>query len=171
MKECWKDIKGYEGVYQISNFGRLRKYYSYIKQERILKPMICSNKYLVACLYKNATQKKLLIHRLVAEAFIPNPNNLPCVNHKDETRTNNRVDNLEWCSQKYNLNYGTIKEKHRNRQCKAVNQYTKDGIFIKSWRSESDVQRELSILRECIGRCCKGRQTTAGGFIWKYANN
>lgn len=169
MEEVWKDIKGYEGVYQISNFGRLKKYYKYTKQEKIIKPMVCTNEYLVACLYKNAKQKKILIHRLVAESFIPNPDNLPCVNHKDETKTNNNVDNLEWCTYKYNANYGTVKERQRNTKCIAVSQYTINGEFIKTWRSGMEAERNLSILSECIGRCCKGKQQTAGGFVWKYA--
>ena len=105
MIEKWKDIVGYENKYQISNFGRLRN------ANGIMKPMTATNGYLVACLWKNNKQKKFVLHKLVAQAFLENPNNYKEVNHIDENKTNNRADNLEWCSHKYNMNYGSIKEK------------------------------------------------------------
>lgn len=107
MIETWSDIKGYENKYQISTQGRLMA----TKSGLIIKPMEATNGYLVACLWKNNRQKKILIHRLVGEAFIPNPNNLPEINHKNEDKKNNSVDNLEWCSRKYNMNYGNVKKK------------------------------------------------------------
>ena len=105
MKEKWKEIKGYEGKYWISNYGRLKN------KEQIMKPMASTNGYLIACLWKNNIQKKIVLHRLVAEAFIPNPENKPQINHKDENKENNKVDNLEWCTHKYNMNYGSVKQK------------------------------------------------------------
>lgn len=103
--EIWKDIVGYENKYQISSFGRLRNI------NKGIKPMVATNGYLVACLWKNNKQKKILLHRLVAQAFLENPQKYEEVNHIDEDKKNNRVENLEWCSHQYNMNYGKIKEK------------------------------------------------------------
>ena len=108
MDEIWKDKKNYEGHYQVSNFGRVKS----IKfgKEKILKQSIRHGYYCVV-LSKNGILKNYFVHRLVAEAFIDNPDNLPQVNHKDECKTNNIVSNLEWCDRKYNINYGTRTEK------------------------------------------------------------
>lgn len=113
--EIWKDIKGYEGLYQISNYGNVKSLErviednkgSYIKKEKILTPTINNRGYYHIGLRNNSKTKYYYVHRLVAEAFIPNPNNYPIINHKDEDKTNNKVDNLEWCTPKYNANYGT----------------------------------------------------------------
>lgn len=119
--EEWKSIPGYEGLYEVSSYGRVRSLeISYVrkdgrmyhKPEIILSPKNNGKGYFTVCLYKNKTHKYYLIHRLVALTFIPNPDNLPCVNHKDEDKTNNRVDNLEWCTVKYNSNYkGVLKRR------------------------------------------------------------
>ena len=107
MNEIWKDIKGYEGSYQVSNLGRVKSLnYHRCGFERILE-IDSSSQYETIMLYKNGSRTRFLIHRLVASAFIPNPNNYPVVNHIDEDKSNNRVDNLEWCTQQYNVNYGT----------------------------------------------------------------
>ena len=122
-KEIWKDIEGFEGVYQISNYGNIRS--GYTRDNGILslekdrckwKILSCKasggrTKYKRVNLYLDGREYKKTIHRLVAETFIPNPNNLPCVNHKDENKENNVVDNLEWCTYKYNSNYGTCRER------------------------------------------------------------
>ena len=105
MIEKWLPVPDYEGKYWISNLGRLKN------NKQIMKPMVATNGYLIACLWKNNKQKKFVIHRLVANVFIDNPNNYKEVNHLDEDKTNNRVDNLEWCSHKYNMNYGKVREK------------------------------------------------------------
>ena len=109
MKEIFKDIEEYEGLYQISNLGRVKslKY----GKERILKPAKDKKGYLYVCLYKQGKMKIYRVHRLVAQAFIPNPNNLPQVNHKDEDKTNNASSNLEFCDAKYNNNYGNHNKK------------------------------------------------------------
>lgn len=114
-REEWKDIKGYEGIYQISNMGRVKslsngKY----KKEKIRKYRKDKDGYLQLNLHKNNVMTTFKVHRLVAEAFIPNPHNLPQVNHKDEDKTNNRVDNLEWCTVEYNNNYGTRNKRIAN---------------------------------------------------------
>ena len=120
-EEIWCPIRGYEGIYEVSDQGRVKSI-GYGK-ERILRPVRNNNGYLLVGLRKNREQKWYLVHRLVAQAFIPNPDNLPQVNHKDENKTNNSVQNLEWCDRKYNCNYGT----RNQRISKPVLQFTKDG--------------------------------------------
>lgn len=170
-EEIWRDIEGYEGLYQVSDKGRVRslKY----GKEHILKPERTHNGYLRVNLCKNEKQKHFLVHRLVALTFITNPNNLPDVNHKDENKENNRVENLEWCDCKYNINYGTrtqrIAEKNTNgKLSKPVLQYTLDGKFVKKWKSVIDVQRNLGYSCGNISSCCLGKRKSANGFIWKY---
>ena len=113
MKEIWKDISGYEGVYQISNLGRVKslKNTKGNPKETIKKPMLKENGYLQVDLYKKTKKKKFYIHRLVAMAFIPNPDNLPEVDHVDTNRTNNTVENLRWVDKKRNMNNSLTKEK------------------------------------------------------------
>ena len=112
MEEIWKDIEGYEGLYQISNYGRVKSL-NYAKQgkEKILKDRISNSGYKRVNLSKSGERKTYYVHRLVAETFIPNPNGYSEVNHKDEDKSNNNIDNLEWCTSKYNSNYGTRNER------------------------------------------------------------
>jgi len=170
--EEWRDIEGYEGLYKISNIGRVRSLPRNTTKGKILKPVKQPNGYLQVLLYKNGKKKKFLIHRLVAKAFIPNPLNLPEVNHKDENKENNRVDgcvnNLEWCSAKYNVNYGTRNKRLAEKQSKPVIQYDLQGNFIKEWSSGWEVQRQLGYFQGGISACCLGKQKTAYNFIWKY---
>lgn len=122
--EKWVNIAGFEDLYQVSNFGRVRsithrqsyidtsgKQYNRLRKGSILKPAPMTKKngkgYLSVTLYRNGEKKTMSVHKLVAQHFIPNPNNLPQINHKDEDVLNNRVDNLEWCTCSYNINYGT----------------------------------------------------------------
>lgn len=110
-REVWKDIPGYEGLYQISNIGNIRSL-NYNQTGKVQRLKLDTHKgYKKLCLYKNGRKKSHRVHRLVALAFIPNPNNLPYINHKDENRANNCVWNLEWCTAKYNTNYGTCPQK------------------------------------------------------------
>lgn len=111
MSEIWKDIPNYENLYQVSNYGRVRSLHNRFKNKTYLKGCKNSKGYLLVTLCKNHTQKAFNIHRLVAEAFIPNPNNLPCVNHIDENKINNIFTNLEWCTYQYNNTYGHRLEK------------------------------------------------------------
>ena len=131
--EEWKSIPGYEGLYEISSYGRVKSLeISYVrkngvmdhKPEIILKPKNNGKGYSVVCLYKNKKHKYCLIHRLVAQTFIPNPDNLPMINHKDEDKTNNSVDNLEWCTAKYNSNYKDV-QKRRSQRMKENGIYEK----------------------------------------------
>lgn len=183
LNEIWKDIKGYKGLYQVSNFGQIRSLDRYDSSNHKLKGKIMKlnndgRGYLNINLYNNGKQKKFLVHRLVAEAFIPNPNNLPEVNHKDENKTNNRVDNLEWVDRKTNCNYGTrnkkISEKTIGTRYNRIDlsipilQYSAEGQFIKEWPSAIEIKRQLKINDSYIALCCKGKFKTAKGYIWKY---
>ena len=172
--EEWKNIKGYEGLYQVSNFGRVKSLnYHRTGKEVLMKPgrfvMKSGNAYYGVKLYKDSKMNVKLVHRLVAEAFIPNPNNLPQVNHKDENGLNNRVDNLEWCTRKYNTNYGTARERMKEKRSKPVYQYSIDGELIKEWPSLSEIGRQTGYSCGYISDCCNGKRKTAYGFIWRYA--
>ena len=160
--EIWRDIDGYNGMYQISNKGRVKSLYN--GSERILKLWDNGRGYLRVYLTKENTSKYIRVHRLVARAFIPNPHNLPEVNHKDENKKNNYVENLEWCDRRYNVNYGSRNE----RVSKKILQYSKSGEFIREWQGAREVERVLGIDNSHINACCRGKQKSAYGFIWKY---
>ena len=162
MDEIWRDIKGYEGLYQISNKGRVKSLYN--GSERILKLYDNGDGYLNAILYKNTVAQHKLVHRLVAEVFITNPDNKLQVNHKDENKLNNCVENLEWITHIDNCNYGTRNE----RISRKILQYSKSGEFIREWQSAAEVERELNINHSNIASCCKCKRKSAGGFVWRY---
>ena len=172
--EIWKDVPGYIGLYKVSNYGRIKSLSRKIVRNKnvvnignIIMRQSISNKYYSVMLYKDNTKNRYLVHRLVATAFIPNPENLPQINHKNENKLDNCVDNLEWCTSKYNNNYknkvkiGALKHK------KAINQYDKKGNFINSFNSGLDASKSTGINATCISLCRKGKLKTAGGFIWK----
>ena len=157
MIEEMKDIVGYEGEYAITRDGNVWSY----KSNKFLKPGLIRDGYHQVNLCKNGKKKHYLIHRLVAEAFIPNPDNLPQVNHKDEDKSNNCVDNLEWCSAKYNANYGTRTERiSKPVYCEELNRVF-DGA--------RQAARELGLDNSNIIKCCKGKLKTVGGYHWRYA--
>lgn len=188
-EEIWKDIKNYEGLYQISNFGNLKS----IKngREKIIKQNY-SQRYIRNNLWKKCKYKTLSIHRLVAEAFVPNPSNYKIVNHKDGNRYNNNATNLEWCTQSHNVkesyrlglqktftppmakdyipwNKGkTMSKEYVANHCnsKKVAQYDLEGNLINLWDSASEAQRTLKIGN--ITKCCRGERKTSYGFAWKY---
>ena len=190
MKEIWKDIEGYEGLYQVSNLGNVKRLAGVVLmkngltktvRERILRPSKCGNmkyggyQFVGLCKESNVTFK--YIHRLVAEAFIPNPNNLPQVNHKDEDKTNNVVDNLEFCSALSNLTYNDrhkkVGEKLKGREPynnKEVLQYTIDGEFVKKYASVVECGRCLGVSESSIRGCIYGKNQTIKGYIFKYAD-
>lgn len=159
-KIIWKDIKGYEGLYQVSNTGKIRN----TKTKYILKPVTQSNGYMKVCLTKNRVQKNKTIHRLVAETFIPNTNNLPCINHKDENKTNNNANNLEWCTQEYNTKYSRQLHPVKIKQDKPV-------ICIETriiYTSINQAEKQTGINNRSISKVCKGIRHTAGGYHWKF---
>lgn len=160
--EIWKDVKEYEGLYKVSTLGRIKSLK--FNKEKILKQEKTQDGYLTVRLRKDGNVKHIGVHRLVAQAFIMNLNNLPQVNHKDEIKTNNNVDNLEWCTQQYNMSYGSRTKKIS----KQVYQYTLNGKFIKKWESITNAQEKLNIRH--ISECCNGKMLTAGGFVWNYDN-
>ena len=129
--EEWRDIEGYEGLYQISSLGRVKSFPRPTTPGGILKTIKRKDGYCSIKLSKNGKVKKVLVHRLVAKAFIPNTNNLPIINHKDENPLNNNVDNLEWCDNKYNGNYGTVKERIGQASRKRIKYRDSLGRFCK----------------------------------------
>ena len=174
-KEYWKPVVGYEGLYEISNWGRVKSLKRLVKihnkwgecyitiNEKILKKRIDKYGYERVMLCKHGKSKLKQVHRLVAEAFIPNPYNLPQVNHKDEDKQNNHYLNLEWCTHEYNVNYGT-----RTERCsKPVLQYTLDGELIKEWPSTIECGRN-GYNYGCVAACCRGELKKYKNFIWKY---
>lgn len=172
--EEWRDIEGYEGLYQVSNEGRVRSLnYNHTKTTKNLRLAIVKNGYVIVCLTKNGKTTNKYVHRLVAEAFIQNPNNFNCVNHKDENKTLNIVENLEWCDHKYNDNYGTrndrIRTFARNRvdQSKIVYQYTLDGELVAIWESTKECGRQ-GFQQSNVQRCCVGEHKQHKGYRWSY---
>ena len=155
--EEFRDIPDYEGMYEVSNLGRVRR------DGKILKPFKNKKGYLLVSLFKNGTKKNARIHRLVAQSFIPNPQNLPQINHKDEDKTNNAVENLEWCTCEYNINYS---------KTKPVLQFDRDGNFIAEHPSVIEASRITRINQQDISSCCRGvlYHKSAGGFIWRFKN-
>lgn len=172
MQEVWKAIKGYAN-YQISNLGNVRKINKDYRcaKYKPLKPKLEKNGYLRICLSKNSLKNYYNIHRLVAEAFIPNPNNFPIINHKDENRSNNNVNNLEWCTYKYNNNYGNIKVKMSNSALKRkVQQYDKNMNLLNTYISIKEASIKTNSNRRYISQCCKNTTLTCNGYYWRYAN-
>lgn len=174
IKEIWKSLDFMEYTdYEVSNWGNVKSLnYRRSRKERILKPNKNNDGYLLVGLSNNGKRKLFTIHQLVALAFIPNPFNLPCINHKDENPLNNHVSNLEWCTHKYNSNYGTrnerISEAMKGKGNKPIQQYTKEGIFIREWDSITQINQELNLSQGNICKCCKGKRNKCGGFIWRY---
>ena len=181
MKEVWKDIEGVEGIYQVSNFGNvLSLNYKNHGYSRQLVPKCNNSGRLWVELFKEGKRKPMLIHRLVAMAFIPNPNKFEQINHKDENAKNNRVENLEWCTQKYNIQYyldrhpGKPKvnysSNYKKRMSLKVNQYTREGKLIKTWENSRQVAVEKGWSDWSVSECCRNKRKSAYGFIWQYAN-
>ena len=176
MKEIWKDIKDFEGLYQVSNYGRIKSFYN--NKEIIIKCFLSKNGYIRVQLSKLGIGYKKSVHRLVAESFINNPENKPQVNHINGIKSDNRVENLEWCTPsenmlhafKNNLEKPSMLNKYGSNHIRAipVNQYDLDGNFIKTFDSIIEASKELNINASCICNCCKNRRKSAGSFVWKY---
>ena len=199
--EIWKDIKGYEGIYQVSNLGRVRSLDRIDSNNHplngvILKPYISNSGYLLVGLYKQQKRDRKLLHRLVAETFLPNPENKPEIDHINTIKTDNTVflnedgsidyekTNLRWATRKENINNPLTKTKMRinarkpskgkygkkHHKSKPIIQYDKEGNFIKEWECANDVERVLGISNKHIGSVCLGKRKSCGGYIWKYKN-
>ena len=165
-EEIWCPIKGYEGLYEVSDQGRVKSLK--FGKGKILKPFRNKGGYLRVGLCKNGEMKQCFVHRLVAKTFIPNPDNLPEVNHKDEDKENNSVQNLEWCTDKYNTNYGTRTQRQAEKLSKPVLQLTKSGVFVREWKSTRDVERNLGFNHGNISLYCNGKRKSSNGFVWKF---
>ena len=170
QKEEWKQIDGFDGRYEISSLGRVKSFAGYGKvSERILKQSVDkSTGYAYVTLYStNCPKKKYSIHRLVSEAFIPNPCFLPCVNHKDENKLNNHVDNLEWITYRENLNYGTHNARCARTKMKPILQLSPDGALIREWSSTDAVEKELGFTQPNINKCLHYKRNFAHGYRWE----
>lgn len=188
--EEWRDVVGYEGCYQVSSEGRIK--FADGREKSTRKDR---NGYIVTTLRKEKKEKTYKVHRLVAIAFIDNPNNLPVINHKDEVKTNNCVDNLEWCTTKYNANYGTRNERiskaqkgRKNPSCQGENNYFYGKHFARGLHPQAkkviqlDLEGNVIAIFDCtgdaadsvgctasaIGLCCRGKRNQIKGFKWKY---
>ena len=184
MNEIWKDIPGYEGLYQVSNLGRVKSLGRYVKKRSKLafqdERMLCSPKdkygYLIVTLCREGKPKKKKVHRLVAQAFIPNPENKETVNHINGDKNNNTAMNLEWNTSTENLKHayavGLNGRNHfiNNKNSKAVAQFDKNLNFIKIHPSMQEAGRNGFSVNE-ICKCCKGKIKTHKGYIWKYAKD
>ena len=199
--EIWKPVVGYEELYEVSNFGRVRSLDRIDSNNHplkgvILKPYISNSGYLLVGLYKQQKRDRKLLHRLVAEAFIPNPENKPEIDHINTIKTDNTVflnedgsidyekTNLRWTTRKENINNPLTKTKMRinarkpskgkygkkHHRPKPIIQYDKEGNFIKEWECANDVERVLGISNKHIGSVCLGKRKSCGGYIWKYKN-
>lgn len=164
--EVWKPVTDYEGLYEVSNFGRIKSLCAGRWNAVIIrKPVSDMQGYQVVTLRKNGFAQTITIHRLVAKAFLDNPNEWPEVNHKDEDKTNNHVENLEWCTRKYNQNYN----EHQKAYYKPVIQLTDDGCFIKEYESIKAACKATGIHPSSISGVLSGRRERTGGFRWRYA--
>lgn len=175
--EIWKtavyDGEIYEGLYKVSNWGRILSLnYLNTGKSKLMTPFEVGTGYFQVQLWKNKEYKTCLVHRLVAETFLENPENLPEVNHIDEDKTNNRVENLEWKSRRDNLNHGTRNERiakanTNGKLSKRVLQLSLSGDLIKEWESTRECERN-GFDHGHVAACCRGEQKTAYGFRWEY---
>ena len=168
--EHWKEIAGYEGLYEVSDQGRVKSLGNNKSgKEKILKPGKTHGGYLVIGIRKDGQRKFLLVHRLVAESFIQNPQGFKTVNHKDEVKTNNAASNLEWMSIKDNINYGTHNKRVGESLSKQVQMSDKKtGELLDTFPSTSEAGRVTGISVSHICECCNGKRKSAGGYVWRY---
>lgn len=172
MEEIWKDITGYEGLYQISNFGRVKSFSKFSPPSgRILKTNVSRGYVWVRLFDINKKSKNHMVHRLVAFAFVNNPNNFKEVNHKDENKLNNRADNLEWCSRAYNMAYGTARFRQGLSASKPVEQLTIDNVPIALYYSLSVAAKINGLDSSSILKCCKHQRECAGSYKWRFAES
>ncbi len=177
-RRVWRDIKGYEGKYQVSNIGEIRSLdYNRTGKVKKLRQRTDNDGYKFVRLYKNGKCKYYSVHRLVAQAFIPNSNGLLEVNHINEVKDDNRVSNLEWCDRKYNINYGTRNIKQSKSVSGANHHRARKVILVNTgeiFDSTREASKEYNIPNSSISACCRGKLKSAGKdsagnkLIWKY---
>lgn len=195
--ETWRPCVGYEGLYEVSNMGEVRSLKRKVQYKAYGKDMVRTQKgrilsqinkdgYRQVSLWKDGKNKIWRVHRLVALAFIPNPNNKPFINHLDEVRDNNCVENLEWCTPAENLSYGTARERGRETQirgwrerkyhtslserCRPFGKYSKSGELLAIFMSANDAERSMGKSSSCIWKCLHGYLRTAYGYKWEFIN-
>lgn len=180
LKEIWKDIKNYEGLYQVSTYGRIKslsKFHrtsknhssiGYWTKDKILKEQYDKDGYAKINLIKNNKQKRFSIHQLVAQTFISNPCNYKYINHKNEIKNDNNINNLEWCNSCYNANYGNRNEKISKNKSKKIVQFDGDGKIIRIWDSITQASKELKIQISHISSCCNKKRSKTGGYSWRF---
>lgn len=173
VSEVWKDIPEYEGLYQVSNLGRVKSLPKHYHQEMILKNKLTKDGYHETTLYKNNKSKCIRTHRLVAIAFIPNPNNKPQINHIDGNKLNNNVNNLEWCTNRENIDHSlkTGLQNHKgknNPKAKSVLQYDLQGNLINRYDTLREATQMTGVLENKISMVCNHHSKTAGGYVWKF---
>lgn len=170
-QEIWRNVEGYEN-YQVSNLGNVKSLnYRNTGTEQILKPRDDTHGYLIVALFKKGKGKNFKIHRLVAKAFLANPENFGDVNHKNEIKTDNRVENLEWCTRQYNLNYGTHNERVAKTLGIPVVQLTKTGEYVATYQSAKYLKRNFNFNDTRINQCCRGIRKTHKGYSWQFLSD
>lgn len=167
-KEMWKPVQGYENLYEVSNLGRVRK-----KVWQEIKGGDFNGGYRRLCLHKDGKQKSVFVHRLVAEAFIPNPNGYPIINHKDECPSNNHVDNLEWCDQKHNMNWGTVNERKaqnssNRKPVMSIDKETGERTYYRSIADATKAMTGKHTYSGSISEVVSGKRKSAYGKYWFY---
>ena len=176
--EIWKEVEGYNGRYLVSNMGNVISNSFLGKSGKVgyLKPMINHQGYVCYTLYKNRTPKRMLAHRLVAHAFLPNPEGKPYIDHINTIRNDNRVENLRWCTQKENIN-NPISIEHMKEGCKStkrkrrkIRQYDNNGKFIREFNSACEAAELMKCGVSQISSCASGRTLSSRGFLWKFAD-
>ena len=175
--EEWRDVVGWEGLYQVSNLGRVKSLpryrnaiHPYVSKEKLLNPRWCGDvgkRYLTVRLCKHHAGKNMKVHKLVALHFCENPNNYSEVNHIDENKANNRSNNLEWCSRAYNINYGTATARRALVMSEAVQQLTTDGILVAEYSSFTEAAKAVGTHSGNISHAVNGDSITCKGYIWK----
>ena len=183
MIEIWKDIKNLEGKYQVSNLGNIMSLnYRGTGKAKLMKPRDNGNGYLQVGFWQNRKKDNFYIHRLVAQAFLPNPENKPEVNHKIDTEEGKKINivylnedgsvdeeksTIEWCTHEYNNNYGTRTLRVAKAKSKPVLQFTLDGKFVKEWESVRECGRN-GFTASSVAACCNGKLKSHKGYIWRY---
>ena len=179
--EVWKPVVGYENYYEVSNKGNVRSVNRIVTCNKgttlikgVLLKQYIKGDYRYVYLQKEGHRFFTGVARLVASAFLPNPEKLPEVNHKDEDKSNNSVENLEWCSRIYNIRYGTAIKRKINKATNGIRsvkvlQFSKDGIFIKEWPSMGEIKRSKGYNQGAISSCCSGKCKSCYGYVWRYS--